>query len=321
MNAAVVHSFDAPPRYTSFDDPVAREDELVVDVIAAGLHPIVKSLANGTHYGSAGKLPFIPGVDGVGRRLQDGTPIYFGISRPPFGTFAERALTSRRISIPLPDGLDPVTIAGIANPALSSWVALSKRAKFSAGERILILGATGIAGQLAVQIAKHLGATHVVAAGRNREVLDKLKELGADAIIPLDQDHDSLLSAIRRELAESGLDVVLDYLWGQPAEAVLEALSQKGLQHASSRIRFVQIGSMAGPNISLAAATLRSTAVELLGSGFGSASMDDIFQSLAQFFQLAAKSSLKTNVKPVPLEDIESLWNAPAQGARLVFHP
>jgi NADPH:quinone reductase-like Zn-dependent oxidoreductase len=320
MNAAVVYAFDAPPRYTSFAEPVAAEGEAIVNVIAAGLHPVVKGLARGTHYGSTGMLPFIPGVDGVGR-LQDGAQVYFGISRPPFGTFSERTLTTRRMCIPMPESLDAVTIAGIANPGMSSWVALTRRAKLVAGEKILILGATGIAGQLAVQIAKHLGAARILAAGRNREALETLKALGADAIIPLDQEHDALVSSIRREWAEAGVDVVLDYLWGRPAEAVLEAMSQKGLQHTSSCVRFVQVGESAGSTISLAAATLRSSAIELLGSGLGSASLDEIFRALAEFFQLAAKAFLRINIKPVPLRDVESLWNSPAQGARLVFLP
>lgn len=320
MNAAVVHAFDAPPRYTSFAEPVAAEGEVLVDVIAAGLHPIVKALASGSHYGSTGELPFIPGVDGIGRQ-QDGTKIYFGMSRSPFGTFAERALAARRICIPLPEGLDGVMMAGMANPGMSSWVALTRRAKFMAGENVLILGATGVAGQLAVQIARHLGAQRIVAAGRNRDVLEMLKDLGADAIIPLDQEYDSLVSSIRREGADARIDVVLDYLWGRPAEAVLQATSRKGLQHTASRVRFVQVGESAGKTISLPAAALRSSAIELLGSGFGSASMDEIFRALAEFFQVAARSSLKINIRPVRLRDVEALWNSPEQGARLVFLP
>jgi NADPH2:quinone reductase len=204
---------------------------------------------------------------------------------------------------------------------MSSWVALTRRAKFVAGENVLILGATGVAGQLAVQIAKHLGAQRIVAAGRNREMLETLKDLGADAIIPLDQKHDSLVSWIRREWTAAPIDVVLDYLWGHPAEAVLEAISQKGLQHAASRVRFVQVGESAGMTISLAGATLRSSPIEVLGSGFGSASMDEIFQALAEFFQVAARSSLKINIKRVSLRDVEALWNSPERGVRLVFLP
>jgi len=320
MNAAVVHSFDSPPRYTAFAEPVAAEGEVVVQVIAAGLHPIVKALASGTHYGSTGELPFIPGVDGVGR-LPDGTPVFFGLSRSPFGTFAERGLTARRMCLPLPEGLDPVTAAGLANPGMSSWLALKVRAGFVPGESVLILGATGVAGQLAVQIAKRLGARRVVAAGRNPKVLAKLTELGADEIISLDQDQESLISSFRRAWADAGVDVVLDYLWGPPAEAVLAAISQKGLQHAASRVRFIQIGSSAGGSISLPAATLRSSGLELLGSGFGSASLDQIWRALGEFFQAAATKPFHVEIRPAPLRDVEALWCSREQGARLVFQP
>jgi NADPH2:quinone reductase len=320
MHAAVVRAFDAPPCYASFADPVAAEGELLVTVTAAGLHPIVKALANGTHYGSTGELPFVPGVDGVGR-LEDGSRVYFGISRSPFGTFAERALAANWMCIPLPDGLDDATAAGIANPAMSSWVALTGRAKFVIGESVLILGATGVAGRLAVQIAKRLGARRVIAAGRNPQVLEMLKELGADAVISLDQEHDSLVAAFRGEYAEAGVDVVLDYLWGHPAECMLEAISQKGLRKAASRVRFVQIGESAGRTISLRAASLRSSGLELLGSGFGSASLDQIRAAIEVFFKVAATEPFQFNTKTAPLSDIAALWNSPEQGTRLVFLP
>jgi len=320
MNAAVVHSFDAPPRYTTFADPVPADGERLVSVTAAGLHPIVKALAKGTHYASSGELPFIAGIDGVGK-LEDGTRVYFGIARSPFGTFAERALAAAWMCLPLPEGIDDVTAAGIANPAMSSWAALTARAKFVAGEAVLILGATGVAGQLAIQVAKRLGARRVVAAGRNPQALEKLKALGADTVISLDQDQASLVSAFRSELAESGVDVVLDYLWGQPAERMLEAISQKGLRKASARIRFIQIGESAGKTISLPAATLRSSALELVGSGFGSASLDQIRLALAEFFQAAAKRPFQFQTSAAPLRDVEALWNNAEEGTRLVFQP
>ena len=320
MYAAVVNAFDAPPRYETFTDPVAAEGEVIVRVMAAGLHPIVKSLANGTHYGSTPEFPFIPGVDGVGR-LEDGTAVYFGLSRKPFGTFAERAVTARKMCLPLPAGLDPVTAAAIANPGMSSLVALQARAQFAPGESILILGATGTAGQLAVQIAKRMGARRVVAAGRNREALAKLMALGATSLVSLEAEPAALVEAFRQELAAGGVDVVLDYLWGQPAEALLEAFSQRGLQHAAGRTRYIEIGSSAGNRISLAGATLRSSGLELLGSGFGSASIEQIWRALAEIFRTAAREPFHMDVKTAALRDVEALWNSPPASARLVFQP
>jgi NADPH:quinone reductase-like Zn-dependent oxidoreductase len=207
------------------------------------------------------------------------------------------------------------------NPGMSSWAALTGRAKFIAGESILILGATGVSGQLAVQIAKRLGARRVVAAGRNVEALEQLRNLGADVVISLNQEPQALVSAFRNEWTNGHIEVVLDYVWGAPAERLLEAISQKGLRHAASRIRFIQIGSMAGPNVSLAAATLRSSGLEILGSGFGSVSIEKIFEALAEFLKENVEKPLHIKVDTVPLRDVEALWNVADQGARLVFEP
>jgi len=320
MNAAVVHAFDALPRYESFGDPAAGEGEVIVEVRAAALHQVVKGIASGKHYASTGTLPMIPGIDGVGR-LTDGARVYFGISRPPFGTFAERSVTRRHLCLPLPDSLDDVTVAAMMNPGMSAWAPLTARTQFAAGESILILGATGVAGQLAVQVARRLGARRVVAAGRHPEALAQLQSLGADAVISLSVERDALVSAFREEFARGKIDVVLDYLWGSPAEAVLAAISQRGLQHDASRIRYVQVGSSAGPAISLQAATLRSSDLELLGSGFGSVSITRIFEVLADFLKEAAKGPFQIKTKTASLRDVESLWHASEQGVRLVFLP
>ena len=155
---------------------------------------------------------------------------------------------------------------------------------------------------------------------QGRSTLEKLKTLGADVVISLDQEQAPLVSAFRAEI-EKGVDVVLDYLWGQPAELVLQAISQKGLRKAGARIRFIQIGESAGKTISLPAATLRSSGLELMGSGFGSASLDQIRQALAEFFQVAAKEPLQFHARAVPLSEIEMLWDSPEAGTRLVFEP
>ena len=320
MKAAVVSSFDAPPRYAEFEDPSAGDGEVLVEVSAAGFHRIVKALASGSHYGSTGDLPMIPGVDGVGR-LESGTRVYFGRVRDRFGTMAERCVTSRRMSMELPDNLDDVTVAAMMNPGMSSWVALRQRADFKGGESVLILGATGVAGQLAVQIAKRMGARRVAAAGRSEAALKELKRLGADVVIPLGQERGAVLSALREEMKDHKTDVVLDYVWGEPAEMVLEAIGVRGLSHASWRIRYVQIGNSAGPTITLPAATLRSTGLELMGSGFGSVSMEKIFASLAEFLKEASREPFESKAKSVPLSEVESAWNAPDEGERLVFRP
>ncbi len=318
MRAAVVRAYDQPPVYGTFDTPVPAGEEKLVHVSAAGLHQIVRSLASGSHYGSTGQLPFVPGVDGAGR-LEDGTRVYFGAARPPFGSFAELSLASPVILIPLPDALDATTAAAIANPGMSSRMALI-RAGFEAGQNVLILGATGTSGRLAVQIARRLGAGRIVAVARNQEKLKALTALGADELIALDQPSDALLANLRASFAANKVDVVLDYLWGEPAEAVLGAISQKGLKTANGRVRFIQIGSMAGQKIEFPAAALRSSGLELLGSGFGAASFQQIAAAIAEFFAMAAAQPFDFAYKAAPLSEIAHLWNEKSD-TRLVFQP
>ncbi|HSY12025.1 MAG TPA: zinc-binding alcohol dehydrogenase family protein [Verrucomicrobiae bacterium] len=322
MNAAVIESFGATPRFAAFADPAADAGagEVLVTVSAAALHPVVKSLARGAHYMSTGALPMVPGIDGVGR-LEDGARVYFGAMKPPYGSFAERCATARFFCQPIPDTLDDNTVAAMMNPLMSSWGPLTGRAQFVAGESVLILGATGVAGQLAVQVARRLGAKRVVAAGRNPATLAKLPQLGADGVISLDQEAAGLIAAVTEEWARGKIDVVLDYVWGSPAERLMEAISQKGFPGAGSRIRYMQIGAMAGANISLPSATLRSTGLELMGSGFGSVSIQAIFESLARCIQAAAKEPFSMEIDAFPLREVESVWDAPSSGRRVVFRP
>jgi NADPH2:quinone reductase len=321
MNAAVVESFESPPRYARFEDPTPEQGELVVQVLAAGLHPIVKALAKGAHYSSTGRLPFVPGIDGVGQ-LEDGRRVFFGTSRPPFGTMAERAVAKPPFLIPLPSEISDEAAAALGNPAMSSWAALSHRAKFAAGESVLILGSTGVARQLAVQIAKRRGANRVVACGRNRQALEKTRSLGADETISLELPHEQLVRELSRAI-DAGVDVILDYVWGAPAQATFAAIAKKagGLSHRSTRIRYIQIGNSAGAKIELEAGTLRSSGLELLGSGFGSASLPDLAASIAEFFAEAARRPFDASIRTFPLREVAEVWNEPEKEVRFVFVP
>ena len=208
MHAAVVTTFDHPPRYQEMPAPTAQsEHEVRVDVLAAGLHPRVRSQANGSHYTSTDQLPLVPGIDGVGR-LADGRQVYFVLPDTTMGAMAEQTVVDLRRSVVLDDDLDPVVIAAAMNPGLSSWVGLRRRLDFRAGAKVLVMGATGSAGQMAIQIARYLGASTVVGAGRNQSLLELLPGLGADATVSLDGDPDAV--ADRLAQAASDADVVID---------------------------------------------------------------------------------------------------------------
>jgi NADPH:quinone reductase-like Zn-dependent oxidoreductase len=158
MNAAVVTSFDEPPHYQPFEVPhPSNGDEILVEVLAVGLHPRVRSGAAGRHYTSSGRLPMIPGIDGVGRR-SDGKRVYFVTDDDVLGTMAERAIADVRRSIELPESANVAKIAAALNPATSSWVALRRRVPLEPGQAVLVLGATGNAGSMAVRVARRLGA-------------------------------------------------------------------------------------------------------------------------------------------------------------------
>jgi NADPH:quinone reductase-like Zn-dependent oxidoreductase len=320
MKAAVVEKFGAAPKFRDFAEPVAQAGEKLVRVTAAGLHPIVKGLAAGTHYASAEGLPFIAGVDGVGK-LENGQRVYFGTWRKPYGTFAEIAPAPEWLALNLPDGLPDETAAALANPGMSSWAALKYRARFQAGESVVILGATGVAGRLAVQIAKRLGARRVVACGRNAATLEDCKANGADVTISLSQHHDAVVAALRNEFVEPGVDVVLDYLWGAPAQAAFEAMLTKGGDRKSGNTRYVQIGESAGSKLELAASVLRSSGVEIMGSGFGSVELKDIMKAVGEFLAGAAEKPFTMKIEQVPLGDVESAWSRKEEGVRIVFRP
>jgi NADPH:quinone reductase-like Zn-dependent oxidoreductase len=316
MRAAVLHEPSGVPRAESFPDPQIQGDEVSVRMLAAGLHQLVRIHAGGVHYSSHGTYPLVPGVDGVAE-LPDGRHAYVSWPRPPYGTFAERAAISPARAIALPAGLAPEIAAAIVNPASSGWLALRLRARLQPGESVLVLGATGASGQLAVQNARVLGAGRVIACGRNAHVLGKL---GADLVLRVDAPE--LAGQIHRELVDHGIDVVLDYLWGTPAAITLEAILAARGPLSGHRIRYVNIGQSAGGHIQLSPHVLRSTQVELLGSGIGSVTPTEMAREIPPILEQAARGALTIDVEAVPLARVEEAWQAaPEHGRRVVIVP
>jgi NADPH:quinone reductase-like Zn-dependent oxidoreductase len=315
MKAAVVKEPGAAPVYADFIEPIAADGIARIAVVASALSHVTKSRASGAHYSSAGTIPFVPGIDGTGM-LDDGTRVYFVLPEAPFGGMAEHCIVREARCIRLPAALDDVTAAAIAIPGMSSWAALVERAKLSKGETVLINGATGVSGRLAVQIAKYLGAGKVVATGRNVDTLSSLHALGADVTISLGQDKDTLENAFKKEF-EEGVGVVLDYLWGPTAELLLAAATR--MAPDAVPIRFVQIGSLGGSTITLPSAALRSSAIELMGSGIGSIPMPRIFVAIEQMLNAAIPGGFKITTKPVPLSQIAEHWTDKESTVRTVF--
>lgn len=315
-DAAVVTSFDEPPHFLPFDLPEPKEGEVVVDVLAAGLHPRVRSGASGAHYTSTGALPLIPGVDGVGRRA-DGALVYFAVDDTRHGTMATKAVIDPRRTIALPDGADAVRIAAAMNPAMSSWVALRRRVAWTPGASVLVLGATGNAGAMAVQVAKLLGAGEVVAAGRDRGRLALVGEAGADRTIALDD------ASADAELADAArdVDVVLDYLWGAPTERAIRAVLTARTDR-SRPLDWVEIGSVAGPDITLPSAALRSAHLRLIGSGQGSIGPREYLAELPSLVDAIGEGRISVHTRTARLADVESVWSEPeAPGIRTVLVP
>jgi NADPH:quinone reductase-like Zn-dependent oxidoreductase len=319
MHAAMVEDFSGPPRYRETTLPVANEGEVLLQVRAAALSNLVRSQANGSHYSSLTTLPFTPGIDGVGIVPADGSRLYFISPRAPFGSMAEYSVVSRTMTIPVPANIDDADAAALGNPGLATWGSLLGRAKFQSGEGVLINGATGIAGRQAVQVAKYLGASKIIATGRNEQALAEVAVLGADETISLNQPEDNLLRSFRSAL--SSVQVVLDYLWGSSAELILKAAAGHGSLEGQPRIRFVQIGSISGNAITLSAGLLRSSGVELLGSGLGSLSGQQILQALNAMFAAASAVQFAIDVDPVPLAKVEEAWNRKNDERRIVFIP
>ncbi len=319
MKAAVLHELGKAPRCEEFAEPTAGADEAIVRVLAASIKPVDRQLASGSHYASPRELPVVCGVDGVGQ-LADGVRVFFGGPRRPYGAMAERTVVPAAFCFAVPSSVDDATAAALPNPAVSALLSLNHRAKLASGETVLILGATGVTGTVAVQIAKLLGAGRVVAAGRNPEALSKFRGLGADATIQLKQPDDELKKVFAREAGESGFNVIIDYVWGHPTEMLLAAITRSEFAAVNPEIRLLQAGESAGPTIALPAAVLRSTALTILGTA-GMPARDVLVAAMRQVLEWGAAGTLRIETEQVPLADIEQAWQRPERGRRLVVIP
>jgi NADPH:quinone reductase-like Zn-dependent oxidoreductase len=314
MKAAIITAAGKSPIYGDFSEPTAREGMELISVSASALSQFSKSRSTGSHYISEGIYPSVAGADGVGRTA-DGRRVYFVLPEAPFGAIAEKSLVRSQQCVEIPDGLDDVTAAAIANPGMSAWAALVERARLQPGETVLINGATGSAGRLAVQLAKHLGAGRVIATGRNESELKALQSLGADAVVPFTLNVSDPQGAKQYEQAliaefSRGIDVVLDYLWGLSAKTMIVAIA-KSVEDARP-VRFVNVGAASGEqNLEIPSAALRSSAIQLMGSGAKSVPFPKLLDAIRQVFAVTESADLQIATKTAALAAIEEAWNAP----------
>jgi NADPH:quinone reductase-like Zn-dependent oxidoreductase len=225
--------------------------------------------------------------------------------------------------VELPDSLDEITAAAIANPGMSAWAALMERAHLAAGETVLVNGATGTAGRLAVQLAKYMGAAKVIATGRSAEEREEVKQLGADVVIPFTlgtlhpsgaRDYENAL----KQVFASGIDVVIDYLWGESAKTVIVAIA-KAVEDGTP-VRFIHVGEASREaNIDLPGAALRSSAIMLMGSGVKSVPLSVLMRAIKSVFEAVQPAGLKIATKVVPLAEVEETWEKAPGKPRVVF--
>jgi NADPH:quinone reductase-like Zn-dependent oxidoreductase len=313
MKAAVITSFDQPPRYEDFAEPVAEgREEMQVEVLAAALHHLTMAKATGNHYSGSAELPLVPGVDGVGRG-PDGKLRYFVLDGSRFGSLAERTIIEKHRSLALPRDCDPSAIAAAMNPAMAAWLALRARVPFKKRQKVLILGATGNAGNMAVQIARLLGASRIIASGRDEARLGELTALGASDVVALD---DPRLGDLARDV-----DVVLDFVWGEVSAQVMGRVVRSRADRGQV-LTWIEVGSMGGSSSPIPGELLRAARLQIVGSGLGSVPGREILKELPALVKEITRGRLRIDTKALPLRDVERAWTeAKGSTERVVITP
>jgi NADPH2:quinone reductase len=300
VKAALVEQIGQPPVVGEVAEAQRGEGQALVQVTAAAINPIDVSISLGKWYGGTPEVPYVMGREGVGRviegeRLEPGTQVWF---QPPMGgTFAELAIADEDQAIVLPDGTDHALAAALGIAALTGWLAVEWRAHLRGGERVLVLGATGVVGLVAVQAARILGASRVVAAGRDAAALEVAREVGADATVRLDGKREP------SDLVEAGggpFDVVIDPLWGRAAEIAVQA--------AGYSARFVQLGQSAGADATIRSGDVRGKSLAIVGFTLGHVPRDKTEAAYHRLIEMASSGDLKVERETLPLDWAGEAW-------------
>jgi NADPH:quinone reductase-like Zn-dependent oxidoreductase len=302
VKAAVLSEYGVPSA-GEFAEPVVGPGQAVVPVNVAGVNPVDVAISAGRYFAGKPPLPCVVGREGVG--LLEGKRVYFDTPIAPFGSLAERALIDPEATHPLPDAVDDGVAIALGISGLAAWLALSWRARLVPGEHVLVLGASGLVGQLAVQAARLLGAARVVAAARSQQGLQRSRALGADACVLLEISDE--LPAALEAAAEGRIDVVVDPLFGEPFAAAVQA--------ASVEARLVQLGAAAGPEATLASAPIRGKMLTIMGHLNFRAPPAIKWGAYAEMLRAAGSGDLRVEVESLSLTRVEEAWSRVQAGS------
>jgi NADPH:quinone reductase-like Zn-dependent oxidoreductase len=310
MRAAVLREYGVPSS-GDFDEPVPALEQAVVEVLAAGLNPVDVAICAGRFYSGRPALPCVAGREGVG--MLDGERVYFDAPILPFGSMAERALIDPRSTYRVPDAVADGMAVALGIAGLAAWLALTWRAELKQGEHVLVLAASGVLGQIAVQASKLLGAGRVIAAARSQEGLERSRELGADALVRLDGRDD--LSSAFADAAEGRIDVVVDPLFGEPFAAAVDA--------ASYGARLVHLGAGAAAEATLSSAAIRGKLLLIMGHANFGAPAEVKRDAYRRMLDVAARGELTVEIEEMGLEQVGEAWRRLDAGShrKIVLRP
>ena len=315
MRAAVVSELGQPPSLGELPEPSPGDGEVVLEVLAAPLNPLDVAVSKGVFYGGHPELPYVPGAEVVGRVRGSGEVVWafgggVGLSRN--GTMAELAVVPEERLVPVPEGADPALAGALGIAGVAGWIPLAVRTPVRAGETVLVLGATGTVGLVAVQAARLLGAGKIVAAGRSEEGLARARERGADAVVRIGE---TFQEDLRAAVGDGGATLIFDPLWGEPLVASLEAVAP--------RARIVHLGQSAGLTATLASGTVRGKELELYGYSNFAVPMDVLQREYDRLVRHAEAGEIRVDVERIPLEEVATAWERHQRGehAKLVLVP
>jgi NADPH:quinone reductase len=321
MRALLIEELHRSPRLADIDEPTPGQSEVLLRIVAAPINPVDVSIATGNFFAGHPPLPYVPGVEAVAhveRGSAQSTDLVFtclqGLGTKRNGSCAEFAIESAESLIPVPDGIDPALAAAIGTAGLAAWVPLTRRAPVAPGDKVLVLGATGTAGLVAVQAAKLLGATKVVAGGRRPKGLERALQLGADAAVQLTDTAD-LAGAFRKACGSDGPTLIFDPLCGEPLAAALEA--------AAPRARVIQLGQAADATVLVRSALVRGKNLDILGYTNFNEPFDVLVEAYGELVSHVREGRIRLDVESVPLEEGVTAWEKQkaGPGTKLVLRP